>query len=105
MTHTILQQVFETIEQRKNADSNTSYTAQLYAAGTETITQKIGEEATETIIAALSQTKDDLIAESADLLYHLMVLWAHKGISLKDVEDILASRQGVSGIEEKQSRK
>ena len=65
---------------------------------------KIGEEATEVIVAALRETPDHVISESADLLYHLLVLWAEQGINPEDVFEELQSRAGRSGVEEKESR-
>ena len=82
---TILDRLFATIEARKGADPSTSWTAKLLAGGPENIAKKVGEESAETIIAALTQDGDALAEESADLLYHLMVLWASKGVTPEDV--------------------
>lgn len=101
---TILDRLFATIESRKGADPSTSWTAKLLAGGPEAAAKKVGEESAETIIAALSQDGDALANESADLLYHLLVLWAAKGIAPEDVWRALQTRQGTSGIEEKASR-
>ena len=101
---TILDRLFATIESRKGADPSSSWTAKLLSGGPEKIAKKLGEESTETIIAALSQDGDALANESADLLYHLLVLWAAKGIAPDDVWRALESREGTSGIEEKESR-
>jgi phosphoribosyl-ATP pyrophosphohydrolase len=101
---TILDRLFATIESRKGADPSTSWTAKLLAGGPEAAAKKVGEESTETIIAALSQDGDALANESADLLYHLLVLWAAKGIAPEDVWRALQTREGTSGIEEKASR-
>jgi len=101
---TILDRLFATIESRKGADPSSSWTAKLLAGGPETIAKKLGEESTETIIAALSQDGDALANESADLLYHLLVLWAAKGITPEEVWRALQAREGTSGIEEKASR-
>lgn len=100
----VLDQLFTTIENRKGADPDTSYTAKLFSKGTEKIAQKVGEEATETVIEAIKQDVKGLTSESADLLYHLLVLWADQGVDPKDVLTILAKRQGISGIDEKNSR-
>lgn len=89
---------------REGGDPDTSYTAQLLSGGRSVIARKLGEEAVETIIAALGEGDDALISESADLLYHLMVLWAAAGIAPEDVWAELARREGTSGIEEKNSR-
>lgn len=102
---TILDRLFATIESRKGADPSTSWTANLLAAGPEKIAKKVGEESAEAIIAALAQDRHALAAESADLLYHLLVLWAAKGVAPADVWNALAAREGLSGIEEKASRK
>ena len=101
---TVLDRLFAVIESRRGGDPDSSWTAKLLAGGPEEIGKKIGEEATETIIAALSRDKAALAAESADLIYHLMVLWASKGLEPADVWRELASREGKSGIEEKASR-
>ncbi len=101
---TILDRLFATIESRKGADPSSSWTAKLLAGGPEKIAKKVGEESAETIIAALSQDGDALANESADLLYHLLVMWAAKGIAPEDVWRALQAREGISGIEEKVSR-
>ena len=101
---TILDRLFATIEARKGADPSSSWTAKLLAGGPEAAAKKVGEESAETIIAALSQNGEALARESADLLYHLLVLWAAKGIEPDDVWRELESREGVSGIREKASR-
>lgn len=100
----MLEQLYQLILSRKGADPQSSYTASLYAKGTAKIAQKVGEEAVETCIEALQGDKEKLKAESADLLYHLMVLWADQGITPDDVLKVLESRQGTSGHTEKASR-
>lgn len=100
----ILSRLFEVIEGRKGADGETSYTAKLLAAGKPEIARKVGEEATEVLTAALAEGRSEVIAESADLLYHLLVLWAANGIRPAEVWAELAQREGISGIEEKRSR-
>ena len=102
---TILDRLFATIESRKGADPSSSWTAKLLAGGPEKIAKKVGEESAETIIAALTQDKAALANESADLLYHLLVLWAAKGVAPEDVWRALESRESKSGIAEKASRK
>lgn len=104
MTKDILQDLYQTVLSRKGADPASSYTASLYAKGTAKIAQKVGEEAVETCIEALQGNKDKLAAESADLLYHLMVLWADQGLTPEDIFKILQAREGTSGIAEKNSR-
>ena len=104
MTHAI-DTLFAVIESRKGADPDTSYTAKLFAKGRKKIAQKVGEEAVETALAAVSETPAAVAAESADLLYHLLVLWAETGVAPEDVWAELNRRAGVSGIDEKNSRK
>jgi len=101
---TILESLFETIKSRKGADPESSYTASLFSKGTAKIAQKVGEEAVETCIEALQGNPDKLKEESADLLYHLMVLWADQGLTPDDVLSVLEKRQGTSGHAEKASR-
>ncbi|MEK9833029.1 MAG: phosphoribosyl-ATP diphosphatase [Alphaproteobacteria bacterium] len=100
----IVDALYAVIESRVGGDPDTSYTAQLLARGTGKISEKVGEEAVETVVAALSEGPEALAAESADLIYHLCVLWADAGIRPEDVWAKLAERQGISGIEEKASR-
>lgn len=100
----VLDNLFAVIESRRDADATSSYTAKLLNAGTPKIAKKIGEEATEVTIAALSEGKAALTAESADLLYHLLVMWAAEGIRPQDVWTELARREGISGIDEKNNR-
>ena len=89
---------------KKNALAN-SYTAKLFKKGREKILQKIGEEATEVVIAGMRDKKKEIASESADLLYHWLVLLAHAEVPLEDVMAELAKRKGVSGLDEKASRK
>jgi len=103
-SRSFLDELFVTIASRKGADPDTSYTAQLFDGGVETMARKIGEEATEVIVAALRETPAHVVSESADLMYHLMVLWAEQDITPEDVYDELASRAGTSGVDEKESR-
>jgi phosphoribosyl-ATP pyrophosphohydrolase len=100
-----LDKLFATITARKGADPAQSYTAKLLAAGVEKCAKKFGEEAVETVIAAVQQDKTELAKESADVLYHLAVLWAASGITPQDVYAVLTSRQAMSGLDEKASRK
>jgi len=92
------------IRSRQGADASTSYTASLFAKGRAKIAQKIGEEATETVIAAIQDDAKGLIGEAADLIFHLLVLLVDAGLSLDDVRAELARREGVSGLEEKAAR-
>jgi len=99
-----LDKLFATIASRKGADPSQSYTAKLLAAGVEKCAKKFGEEATEAVIAAIQKDKTELAKESADVLYHLAVLWAASGLTPDDVYAVLKAREGVSGLEEKASR-
>ena len=99
-----IDQLFATIAARKGADPSQSYTAKLLAQGVEKCAKKFGEEATEAVIAAIQKDKTELAKESADVLYHLLVLWAASGITPDDVYAVLKSREGQSGLEEKASR-
>lgn len=103
MTDT-LTRLEQTIRARREADPETSYVAKLRAKGRGKMAQKLGEEATETIIAALTQDKAALTGEAADLLFHLVALLADCGVSLADVMAELDRREGVSGLDEKASR-
>ncbi|KPF65621.1 phosphoribosyl-ATP diphosphatase [Porphyrobacter sp. AAP60] len=93
-----------TIAQRRLASPDESYVAKLHAKGLNKIAQKLGEEATETVIAALAGDEAELVGEAADLLFHLMVLLAEKGVALEQVFAELDRREGVSGLDEKASR-
>jgi phosphoribosyl-ATP pyrophosphohydrolase len=102
---TILDRLYKVIESRKGADPSKSNTARLFAKGTDKIAQKLGEEAVETVIEGVRGRKKDLALESADLLYHLLVLWADRGLKPGEVWIAIADREGISGIEEKKKRK
>jgi phosphoribosyl-ATP pyrophosphohydrolase len=104
-TEKILLEMFDVIEARKTADPETSYTARLFGKGTQKIAQKFGEEAFEAAIAAVSESQERLVRESADVLYHLLVLWAAKGIKPPLVWDELEKRFGTSGLAVKEARK
>ena len=93
------------IAERRSASAESSYVASLFAKGREKIAQKVGEEATETVIAALSGDPAKLTSEAADLLFHLMILLADGSVSVDDVLAELDRRDGVSGIAEKAARK
>jgi phosphoribosyl-ATP pyrophosphohydrolase len=97
--------LYNTIKSRKGGNIEKSYTAQLFEKGVKKIAQKIGEESTEVIVAALQETQAQVVSESADLLYHLMVLWVERGILPEDVFKELEGRAGISGFEEKNLRK
>ena len=94
----ILGEIFQVISARKTADPETSYTARLFTKGLKKIAQKLGEEAVETVVAAVGESDKHLVSESADLLYHLLVLWSARGLSPQEVWAELDRRFGVSGI-------
>ena len=100
----VLERLFAVIETRRGGDPDASYTAKLLARGTAKIAQKFGEEAVETIIAGTSETPEALASESADMLYHLLVLWADRGVTPEQVWTELARREGTSGLAEKAAR-
>jgi len=102
---TILDTLYRQVAERKGADPQTSYTASLFVKGTPKIAQKFGEEAVETVIEAMRGDPKALARESADLLYHLMVVWAQVGLEPEQVWRELAERQGQSGLAEKASRR
>jgi phosphoribosyl-ATP pyrophosphohydrolase len=100
-----LERLWRVIEERRGADPATSYTAKLFARGTAKIAQKLGEEAVEAVIEGVKGDRAALTGESADLLYHLLVLWAATGLTPADIAAELARREGTSGIAEKKGRK
>lgn len=100
----VLDRLSATIASRQGADPKSSYTAKLFHKGTHKIAQKVGEEAVETVIEAVDGSNDALAEESADLLYHLLVLWAARGLDPADVWARLAAREGVGGLAEKAAR-
>ena len=93
-----------TIAQRRGADPSSSYVAQLQARGLPVIARKLGEEAVEAVVAALSGNREELVGEAADLLFHLLVLLGEKDIALDQVMAELDRREGLSGLDEKASR-
>ena len=94
----------KTIRERAASGASDSYVASLFAKGRGKIAQKVGEEATETVIAAVTGNADQLTSEAADLVFHLLVLLAEAGHNFDDVLDKLAQREGLSGLDEKASR-
>jgi phosphoribosyl-ATP pyrophosphohydrolase len=92
------------MKERKSADPTVSYVARLYQKGRPKIAQKLGEEAVETVIAALGGKREEIVGESADLLFHWLVLMADAGVPLEAVAAELMRREGLSGIEEKARR-
>ena len=105
MSDNVLVKLAEILESRKNADPSTSYVASLYDKGLDEILKKIGEEATETVIAAKSGEKTAIIHETADLWFHTLVMLAQQGLSPDDVLSELSRRFGLSGLEEKTKRR
>jgi phosphoribosyl-ATP pyrophosphohydrolase len=101
---TLLARLEATIAARRAGDPASSYVAKLHAKGRGKIAQKVGEEATEVVIAALTGTAEDLTGEAADLLFHLLVLLGDCGVSLAQVVAELERREGTSGIAEKAGR-
>jgi phosphoribosyl-ATP pyrophosphohydrolase len=99
-----LDRLAATIEARKGADPSSSYTAKLLSEGVERLAKKFGEEAVETVIAAVAGDPDALAAESADVIYHWLALLAGSGVNLDAVAAKLEAREGTSGLAEKASR-
>lgn len=104
MSEDILQRLEAAIAARRAADPKSSYVASLNAKGLDAILKKVGEEATETVIASKSGKREDIVHEVADLWFHTLVLLGWHGIALDDVLEELARREGRSGIEERSSR-
>ena len=100
-----LERIAAIIEQRKGGDPKTSYVARLLAEGEDSVLKKIGEEATETVLAAKSGDRLHLVRETADLWFHCMVLLARHGLGPGDVLAELRRREGISGLDEKAARK
>ena len=94
----------QTIAARRGGDPQSSYVAKLFAAGTPKIAQKVGEEAVETVIAALAADTGKLVAEASDLMFHLLVLLQDRGVAIADILNELERREGISGIAEKAAR-
>ncbi len=100
----VLNKLAEVLEARKSADPESSYVASLYHDGTDKILKKLGEEATETVIAGKGGNREEIIYETADLWFHTLVLLSHNNIGPQAVLDELDRRFGLSGIEEKANR-
>ena len=100
----MLDQLYAAIAARRGGDPAASYTARLLSRGTAKIAQKLGEEAIEAVIAAVRGERSALVAESADLLYHLLVLWADAAVTPDEVWTELGRRKGISGLAEKAAR-
>jgi len=101
----VLKELADVIEQRKNQDPDSSYVARLYAKGLDVILKKIGEEATETVMAAKDGVPEKIVYEVADLWFHSLVLLAHQGLGPDQVLAELQRRFGLSGLDEKASRR
>ncbi len=100
----VLDRLYAVIRSRRGADPEKSYVARLYAKGRLKIAQKVGEEGVETALAAATGSRKELVGESADLLFMLLVLWSERRVKPADVFAELARREGRSGIDEKKSR-
>ena len=100
----ILEQLTEVLEQRKAASADSSYVASLYDKGLDAILKKIGEEATETVMAAKDGDRQKIVYETADLWFHTLIMLSHQGLTADDVLQELARRFGLSGLEEKANR-
>ena len=105
MKKDVIDRLMARVLENRDADPEVSYTARLTAKGRAKIAQKLGEEAVETVIAAMADDKAEIVAESADLLFHLAVLLADAGLSFDDIRAELTRREGTSGLEEKAGRK
>ena len=106
MTDTsILQRLAEVIEERRSADAGSSYVAGLFSKGQDAILKKVAEESAETLLAAKDGDKLHLVRETADLWFHCLVMLSYHGLSPDDVLEELRRREGISGIEEKKSRR
>ena len=103
-TQDILHRPSETLASRRHADPETSYTAKLFANGPDSILKKIGEESAELIMAAKDGKRLNIVWESTDLIYHIMVLLAFYGMGIEVVSQEMRRREGISGIDEKKSR-
>src|SRR5882724_10767184 len=100
----VLDRLFAVIESRRQGDPDTSHTARLFHKGTRKIAQKVGEEAVEVVIEAIRRRRDRLVEESADLMYHLMVLWADAKLAPADIWAELSRREGISGVAREAAR-
>ena len=101
----VLDRLYAVIDSRKGADPDTSYTARLFSRGRQQIAKKLGEEAVEALIEGIRGDKPKLVGESADLLYHLLALWAANSVKPRTVWLELTRREGLSGLAEKAARK
>jgi phosphoribosyl-ATP pyrophosphohydrolase len=100
----VLDALYQVIDERRGGDPDSSHTARLFHRGLDKICQKVGEEAVETVIEGVRANKQGVVSESADLLYHLLVLWAASGVQPAEVWAALDGRKGTSGLAEKAAR-
>ena len=100
----VLDRLIAVIEERRAGDPAASYVARLLAAGRPKLAQKVGEEAVETALAAVTDDRQALVDETADLVFHLLTLLTHAGIDMDEVLAALAAREGISGLDEKKAR-
>lgn len=105
MSDAILKQLADVIDSRKGGDTAESYVARLFALGDDAILKKIGEEATEAVLAAKDGERERIVSETADLWFHCMVMLSHYGLRPENVLDELSRRAGTSGLEEQALRK
>lgn len=105
MSDAILKHLADVIDSRKGGDTAESYVARLFALGEDAILKKIGEEATEAVLAAKDGERERIVSETADLWFHCMVMLSHYGLRPENVLDELSKRAGTSGIEEQALRK
>ena len=105
MSDAVLKQLADVIDSRKGGDAAASYVARLFALGDDAILKKIGEEATEAVLAAKGGDRERIVSETADLWFHCMVMLSHYGLRPENVLDELSRRAGTSGIEEQALRK
>ncbi len=103
-TGTVLDELYAVVEARRGADPAESYVAKTLAGGTPMVARKLGEEAVETVVAAMAGERAGVVGESADLLFHLLLLWADAGIEPAEVFAELERRRGTSGLAEKAAR-
>ncbi len=103
-THDILHRLSDTLASRRHADPEKSYTAKLFSEGPDSILKKIGEECAELIMAGKDGKRLNIVRESTDVVYHILVLLAFYGLSIEDVSPEMRRRDGISGIDEKASR-
>jgi phosphoribosyl-ATP pyrophosphohydrolase len=101
----LIEELYRVVLSRKGGDPTVSHTAKLYRRGTKKIAQKVGEEAVEALIEAMAGDREKLAEESADLIYHLLVLWADQDLTPGEVFAVMRQRQGISGIAAKAARK